>query len=147
MIHMVLYVDKSPTCTIHNFRPIYICFGTTASIPAMQKIYFNKRKSVLWKNDNLPLVPCTSPLHSKIEIMESFRMYGHITPNVNSCLETGGGSTYPLAHFTPLSPNPKYSSRRPALFSEKVQTCFTANLTSWKADAKQVIYFALAMLT
>ena len=31
-------------------------------------------------------------------------MYGPMTPNVHSCLETGGGSTYPLAHFTPLSP-------------------------------------------
>ena len=122
MIHMVLYVDKSPTCTILNFRPRYICFGTTASIPPMQKIYFNKRKSVLWKNNNLPLVPCASPLQSKIEIMESFRMYGRITPNVHSCLETGGGSTYPLAHFTPLSP-----------------TCFVRSYLIWWKDNTNVL--------
>jgi len=104
MIHMVLYVDKSPTCPTHNFRPRYICFGTTASIPAMEKINFNKQKCVFVKNNNFPFVSIASPLHSNMEMMESFRMYGHMTPIVYSCLETGGGSTYPLVHLTPLSP-------------------------------------------
>lgn len=70
----------------------------------MQKIYFNNQKSVFVKKNKLPFVPSASPLHSKMEMMDSFRIYGHMTPNVYCCLETGGGSTYPLVHLTPLSP-------------------------------------------
>lgn len=73
----------------------------------MQKIYFNNQKSVFVKKNKLPFVPSASPLHSKMEMMDSFRIYGHMTPNVYCCLETGGGSTYPLVHLTPLSPTVK----------------------------------------
>lgn len=101
---MILYVSKSPTCIIYNFRPGWFCFDITVIIPHMQKIYFDKQKTVFCVKKYLPLLPCASLHHSKMEMMGASWIYGHMTKHVHDYLDTRGGSTYPLAHLTSLSP-------------------------------------------
>jgi len=73
----------------------------------MLKFYFDKPKTVFKVNWRLPLLPCASPFHSLAEVMGSFKIYWHMAIKGYGCQDTGGGSTYPLAHLTPLSPTKK----------------------------------------
>ena len=73
-------------------------------LPHMQKIYFDKQKTVFCVKKYLPLLPCASLHHSKMEMMGTSWIYGHMIKHVHGYLDTRGGSTYPLAHLTSLSP-------------------------------------------
>ncbi len=66
--------------------------------------YFDKPHTVFKVNGCLPLPPCLSPFHSLSEMMGGSRIHGRMTVKVYSCQDTRGGSTFPLAQVTPLSP-------------------------------------------
>ena len=81
-----------------------ICFDVTAITSGMLKFYFDKPKTVFKVNRHLPPLLCASPFHSLAEMMGGSKIYGHMTIKWYSCQDAGGGSTFPLAHLTPLSP-------------------------------------------
>lgn len=79
---------------------VYNEWGYYNTIPTQTSLIF---KPWLWLWC-LPFPQCVSHFHSLAEIMGGFKIHGHMTIKMYSCQDAGGGSTYPLAQLTPLSP-------------------------------------------